>query len=62
MALDQIMFNVLWCFNWILEATEQEIKDLVDMYNQGQLPTNWCLALEAIDGCDGPGDAIVNTL
>lgn len=58
MALDQIVFNTLWCFQWILEATEDEIKDLVHMYNDGKLPDNWARALEVIDGCDGPGDAI----
>lgn len=49
MALDQIIFDVVWCFEWILHCTEQELKDLVDMYNQNQLPSNWSLALEAIE-------------
>lgn len=42
-------YDVLWCFQWILNACDEEIRDLVDMYNACQLSSNWCLALEAVE-------------
>lgn len=51
--------SVLQWFKEILGSDEDTLKQFVDFYNGLNGTKNFRLAMEAIDGCDGPGDAII---
>jgi hypothetical protein len=51
--------SVIECFQKYLMMSENSLKICVDLYNAGHLTANARLALEAIEGCDGPGDQVI---
>ncbi len=51
--------SVLTWYKRFLNMSDKFLMHAVDVYNYGGMSKNARLALEAIDGCVGPGDAIV---
>ena len=50
--------SVLERYKAILNMNQQSLIGLIDQYNKGKLSPKTRLALEMIDGCDGPGDEV----
>lgn len=50
--------SVLERYQAILKMSDKSLMRLVNQYNAGGLSPKTRLALEVIDGCVGPGDAI----
>jgi hypothetical protein len=40
--------------------SDKSLAQLIDLYNRGAVSEKTALALEIIDGCDGPGDEVVS--
>jgi hypothetical protein len=54
-TMNQVM---IWYLRF-LHISDDFLKHAIDLYNAGKLNPDQRLALEVIDGCVGPGDAIV---
>ena len=51
--------SVLMRYQILLKMTERSLIRLIDQYNAGGLHPKTRLALEILDGIDGPGDRVV---
>lgn len=52
--------SVLERYLVILRMSDKSLAQLIDLYNRGAVSEKTALALEIIDGCDGPGDEVVS--
>lgn len=55
------MATVLTWYIRFLAMNDDFLMHAIDVYNKGGLQPNARLALEIIDGCDGPGDRVVGS-
>lgn len=47
-------------YQTFLNMSDEALMFCVDLYNAGNMTWKSMVALEAIEGCDGPGDAVAS--